>query len=285
MEIKSSFTEETYVQAVHRALKYIKKGDIYQVNLSQQFVWDGTGYPGKIDALELYKSLRRLSPSHFGGYFDCGDFQIISSSPERFLSLDNRIVETRPMKGTRARGKTPKEDDELREDLLLSPKERAELLMITDLERNDLGRVCEYGSIHVKAERTLEQYETVFQTTATIEGRLREDKDCFDLLEACFPGGSVTGCPKIRAMEIIEELEPARRGIYTGAMGYVSFSGRMDFNVLIRTLWVRQKKVYFYAGGGIVSDSIAQDEYEEILVKAKAMRRCLEQCVGWWGKK
>lgn len=148
--------------------------------------------------------------------------------------------------------------------------------MITDLQRNDLGRVCEYGSVTVKEMRTLEEYEYVFQATSTIEGILSKDKDCFDLVQACFPGGSITGCPKIRAMEIIEELEPSRRGMYSGSLGYISFNGRMDFNILIRTLLTCQNKLYFQVGGGIVSDSIPENEYNETLVKARAMRACLE---------
>ena len=148
--------------------------------------------------------------------------------------------------------------------------------MITDLQRNDLGRVCEYGSVSVKEMRTLEEYKYVFQATSTVEGILRKDKDCFDLIRACFPGGSITGCPKIRAMAIIEELEPTRRGMYTGSMGYINFDGNMDFNILIRTLFTCQNKLYFQVGGGIVADSIPENEYNETLIKARAMRACLE---------
>jgi len=272
-DIKSNFTKDAYLKAIKKILGYIRGGDVYQVNLSQRFEWPS---PTSQDPLGLYRRLRRLSPSPFGGYLDCGGFQIISSSPERFIKLENALLETRPMKGTRPRGRTPLEDRKKRRELLKSPKEKAELLMITDLERNDLGRVCNYGSIRVKVLRTLENYETVFQTTSTIEGRLKKGQDGFDVLRACFPGGSVTGCPKIRAMEIIEDLEPAHRGIYTGSLGYMNFKGDMDFNILIRTLLKYREKIYFQTGGGIVADSIPEEEYEETLVKAKALKMCLQ---------
>ena len=175
------------------------------------------------------------------------------------------------MKGTRPRAKDKIKDRKLRQELLESVKDKAELVMIVDLERNDLGRVCSYDSVKVTKLRELEEYSTVFQTTATVQGHLHKDKDRIDLLRACFPGGSITGCPKIRAMEIIEELEPNRRAIYTGCLGYLSFSGNMDFNILIRTILKKENQLYFGVGGGIVTDSIPENEYEETLVKAKAM--------------
>lgn len=274
--LRSNFSKRDYFKTVNKALDYIRKGDIYQVNLSQRFTLDATK-KGHVDPFLLYKLLGELSPSCFGGYFDCGDFQLVSSSPERFLSLRGDHIETRPMKGTRPRGKNKSEDLKRKKELWESAKDKAELLMITDLERNDLGRVCEYGSVKIKNMRTLEEYKTVFQATSTIEGKLSKDKDCFDLLGACFPGGSVTGCPKIRAMQIIDELEPSPRSIYTGSLGYISFAGDMDFNILIRTLLVRDKKIYFHVGGGIVADSTPENEYSETLVKAKAMQECLEK--------
>ncbi len=278
-DLKSNFTKQEYLRAVQRILEYIKCGDVYQVNLSQRFEYNLT--KTRYSPFEIYQRLRNVSSFNFGGYLDCGDFQIISSSPERFIKLENNLVSTSPMKGTRARGENFREDQNKCHELLKSRKDRAELLMITDLERNDLGRVCEYGSVRVKNMRSLEKYRTVFQTTSTINGILRKDKDAFDLLQACFPGGSVTGCPKIRAMEIIEALEPNHRGVYTGALGYLSFSGRqMDFNILIRTLVAMHDKIYFHAGGGIVADSIPEEEYEETLVKARAMRVCLETYEG-----
>lgn len=273
LNFQGNFPRGRYMAAVRRALDDISRGDIYQVNLSQRFQFDLAGRP--FDPLSLYKTLRALSPSPFGGYLDCGGFQVISNSPERFLRLNGRLVATRPMKGTRPRGRDARDDRALRREILNSAKEKAELLMITDLQRNDLGRVCDYGSVRVKEMRALEEYRYVFQATSTIEGVLSKGKDCFDLIRACFPGGSVTGCPKIRAMEIIEELEPTRRGMYTGSMGYVNFGGNMDLNILIRTLLARRDKLYFQVGGGIVADSTPEGEYDETLVKARAMRECL----------
>ncbi|MBI5144972.1 MAG: aminodeoxychorismate synthase component I [Candidatus Omnitrophica bacterium] len=269
-ELKSSFTQEDYLAAVKKAKEYIKRGDIYQVNLSQEF-----RAQTDLSAFEIYERLRKKSPSCFSAYFGGRDFEILSSSPERFLKLEADLVFTRPMKGTRPRGENTREDKALKKELLNSPKDKAELTMIVDLERNDLGRVCSYNSIKVEALRELEEYATVFQTTANISGRLHKDKDRIDLLRACFPGGSITGCPKIRAMEIIDELEPQRRSIYTGALGYLSFSGGMDFNILIRTILKKGKEIYFGTGGGIVADSQPQAEYRETLVKAKAMTEAI----------
>jgi para-aminobenzoate synthetase component 1 len=265
-QLKSNFNKKDYLRAVIKAKRYIKEGDIYQVNLSQRFETQTLS-----SCAEIYKRLRKLSPSCFSSFLDAGDFQILSSSPERFLKLQGNTVITSPMKGTRSRGKTKKEDMLLKKELINSKKDKAELTMIVDLERNDLGRVCQYGTIKVNALRQLEEYNTVFQTTATVSGRLHKDKDRIDLLRACFPGGSITGCPKIRAMEIIEELEPNRRNVYTGCLGYLSFSGGMDFNILIRTILKKQDKVYFGVGGGIIADSEPESEYQETLVKAKAM--------------
>ncbi len=270
---RCNFSKEQYARMILQALDYIGRGDIYQVNLSQRFEFDLKGRA--FDPLALYRALRDLSPVSFGGYLDGGDFTLISNSPERFLHLDKAVVQTRPMKGTRPRGETAAEDRKLREELIRSAKEKAELLMITDLLRNDLGRVCAYGSVRVREMRAIEEYSYVFQATSTVEGVLEKEKDCFDLLRACFPGGSITGCPKIRAMEIIEELEPTRRGMYTGAMGYINFDGNMDFNILIRTLLACRNKLYFQVGGGIVADSTPAREYEETLIKARAMQASL----------
>jgi para-aminobenzoate synthetase component 1 len=270
-ELKSNFTKEDYILAIKKAKEYIRKGDIYQVNLSQQF-YTRTDLSG----FEIYKCLRKLSPSYFSAYFDAGDYQILSSSPESFLRLEGDLVTTRPMKGTRPRSQNKVKDIRLKKDLLGSPKDKAELIMIVDLERNDLGRVCSYDSIKVATLRQLEEYNTVFQTTATVCGRLHKDKDRIDLIRACFPGGSITGCPKIRAMEIIEELEPSRRSIYTGSLGYLSFSGNMDLNILIRTILKKGNNLYFSVGGGIVADSEPEEEYRETLVKARAMMEAIK---------
>lgn len=271
-ELKSNFTKEEYTLAVKRAKEYIKKGDIYQVNLSQEF-HAKTDLPD----YQIYERLRKISPSHFSAYLDCQDFQILSSSPESFLRLEGSKVSTRPMKGTRPRSKNKLYDSRFKQELLESAKDKAELIMIVDLERNDLGRVCSYDSIGVSTLRQLEEYSTVFQTTATIYGRLHKNKDRIDLIRACFPGGSITGCPKIRAMEIIEELEPSRRSIYTGCLGYLSFSGAMDLNILIRTILKKEDKLYFSVGGGIVADSKPDDEYQETLVKARAMIEAIQK--------
>lgn len=271
VEIESNFSRRDYIAAVIKAKQYIKDGDIYQLNLSQRFQAD-TG----LASGEIYKRLSRVSPSYFSAYFDAGDFQIISSSPERFLKLEADVVTTRPMKGTRGRSQNRLADAGLRNSLLESAKDKAELMMIVDLERNDLGRVCKYDSVKVNTLRELEEYSTVYQTTASIEGRLPKNRDRIDLLRACFPGGSITGCPKIRAMQIIEELEPHRRNIYTGALGYLGYSQNMDFNILIRTILKKGKRAYFGAGGGIVADSDPEGEYEETLVKAKAMIEALK---------
>lgn len=270
LQLKSNFTKEDYVLAVRRAKEYIKQGDIYQANLSQEFN-ARTDSPGH----KIYQRLRKISPSCFSAYFDSGDYQILSSSPERFLKLEGQVVTTRPMKGTRPRSKNKSSDLRLRKELLSSVKDKAELMMIVDLERNDLGRVCSYHSIEVNSLRQLEEYSSVFQTTSTVSGLLHKDKDRFDLIRACFPGGSITGCPKIRAMEVIDELEPSRRNIYTGCLGYLSFSGSMDFNILIRTILKKGDKLCFNAGGGIVADSNPEDEYQETLVKAHSMMEAI----------
>ncbi len=268
--LKSNFSKEEYLAAVKKAKQYIKEGDIYQVNLSQEF-----SARINFSAFEIYKRLRQVSPSYFSAYLDCADFQVLSSSPERFLCVKDNIVTTRPMKGTRPRAKDKSEDKRFKKELLASIKDRAELMMIVDLERNDLGRVCAYNSVRVDALRNLEEYNTVFQTTASITGRLYKDKDRIDLLRACFPGGSITGCPKIRAMEIIDELEPHRRSVYTGCLGYLSFNGNMDFNILIRTILKKDNTVKFGVGGGIVADSVPEEEYRETLVKARAMKEAI----------
>ena len=265
-QLNSNFTKEEYLWTIKKAKEYIKEGDIYQVNLSQMFNTNSS-----LSGFDIYQRLRKISPSYFSAYLDLGSFQILSSSPERFLKLEGDRVVTCPMKGTRPRSKNRLNDQRLKRELLESAKDKAELIMIVDLERNDLGRVCSYDSIKVRTLRQLEEYSTVFQTTATVQGRLHKNKDRTDLLRACFPGGSITGCPKIRAMEIIEELEPTRRSVYTGSLGYLSFCGSMDFNILIRTILKKDDRLYFSVGGGIVADSKPEDEYLETLVKARGM--------------
>jgi len=270
-KLRANFTHEEYVRAVADAREYIASGDIFQVNLSQRFEVDLPVAP-----YELYSRLRLINPAPFACYLNFDDVVVASASPERFLRLEGDLVETRPMKGTRPRGKSAVEDDALARELLHSAKDRAENVMIVDLERNDLGRVCKYGTVRVRELWTLERYATVFQLTSTVEGRLRQGKNRIDLLKASFPGGSITGAPKVRAMEIIDELEPTRRSIYTGSLGYLSFDGGMELNIVIRTFLIKEGRAYFQVGGGIVSDSDPEAEYQETLDKARALIEALE---------
>lgn len=263
----SNFTRAAYLDAVERIKAYILAGDVYQVNLSHRLAMPWSGAPEA-----LYKRLCRINPAPFSAYLNTGGFQVISISPERFLhySPDTRRVETQPIKGTRPRGRTADEDAAAAKALEQSAKDQAEHLMIVDLERNDLGRVCEIGSVQVARLSRLEAHPTVWHLVSTVEGRLRSDCDRIDLLRAAFPGGSITGAPKIRAMEIIDELEPTARGVYTGAIGYLGFDGTMDFNIAIRTLTLKDGTAWFHVGGGIVADSDPQAEYEETMDKARA---------------
>jgi len=270
-DIKTHFTRQTYGESVLRIKEYIAAGDIYQANMTQRL-----DAPLFMPNYQLYRRLRQVNPAPFAAYLDCGDgLSVLSSSPERFLRVAGHKVEARPIKGTRPRGKTPAEDRAQREELLASEKDRAELVMIVDLERNDLGRVCAIGSVQVPELIVLEEYATVFHLVSTVRGELAQGRDIVDLLRATFPGGSITGAPKIRAMEIIEELEPVRRGIYTGSLGYIGFDGRADLNIVIRTFVRQDDMVYLQVGGGIVADSDPGLEYEETLHKAKALLRSL----------
>jgi para-aminobenzoate synthetase component 1 len=270
VEIRSNFSREGYIEAVKKVKEYIAAGDIFQVNLSQRFEANLS-----ITPFELYRRLRKINPAPFASYLDFGEVKIVSSSPERFLKVENSFVETRPIKGTRPRGRDAAEDRKLADELLSSVKDRAENVMIVDLERNDLGRVCEYGSVQVPDLLKLETHPTVFHLVSTIVGSLRKDKDCIDLLEACFPGGSITGAPKVRAMEIIDEIEPTTRGVYTGSIGYIGFDGNIDTNIVIRTFVIKEDKAYFQVGGGIVIDSDPEKEYLETLDKASALIQAL----------
>lgn len=265
-ELRSNFSKTSYIEAVKKAKEYIAKGDIYQVNLSQRFEADLM-----MGRMELYSRLRSLSPAPFSSYLDFNDAAILSSSPERFLLKRGRYIETRPIKGTRPRGKNAAEDLFFEKELLNSPKDMAEHIMIVDLERNDLGRICEYGSIAPTEYIILEKYANVFHLVSTVSGRLKKSVGPVDCLSAVFPGGSITGAPKIRAMEIVEELEPVKRSVYTGAIGYISFNGNMDTSIVIRTFVAKGNKVYFQVGGGIVADSDPLQEYEETLHKAAGL--------------
>jgi len=263
----STFTKQGFERAVRRAKDYIKAGDIYQANLSQRFCVDMDNR----DPFELYQRLSEINPSPFACYMDFGDFKIASSSPERLLKLEGNIVQTRPIAGTRPRGKNVSEDLSLSCELILSDKERAEHIMLVDLERNDLGRVCEYKSVKVDELMVIESYSHVMHIVSNVSGRLMPDKDRFDLLQAAFPGGTITGCPKIRCMEIIDELEPVARNIYTGSIGYLDFNGNMDLNIAIRTFVIKADKAYIQVGAGIVADSDPEKEYYETLHKAEAL--------------
>jgi para-aminobenzoate synthetase component 1 len=271
INIHSNFTRDNYLKAVERARQYIIDGDIFEVNLSQRFEAEI-----EIPPYELYRRLRRINPAPFASYLNINEVKIVGSSPERFLRKSGDMVETRPIKGTRRRGKTPEEDEKLSKELLDSIKDRAENIMIVDLERNDLGRVCRYGSVRVSELTILETYPTVFHLTSTVEGKLNEGKTCIDLLRATFPGGSITGAPKVRSMEIIDELEPTRRSVYTGSIGYLGFNGDIDLNIVIRTFLVKRNNVYFQAGGAVVYDSNPAEEYQETLDKVKALFSALE---------
>jgi para-aminobenzoate synthetase component I len=270
LSLSSRFSREEYTRLIRRALRYIEEGDIYQVNLSHRF---HTPYNG--DPCGLLLRLYEINPAPFFAYLNPGPFQIISSSPERFLCVRGDRVETRPIKGTLPRGDTPAQDRINGQELLRSEKNRAELAMITDLLRNDLGRVSAYGTVRVEDPARLEAYTNVFHLVSIVTSTLAPGRDLADLLQATFPGGSITGCPKIRAMEIIDELEPTVRSVYTGSIGYVGFDGAMDLNIAIRTLLQKGDDLYFQVGGGIVYDSDPQAEYEETLHKASSMWQAL----------
>lgn len=264
--LRFNFSKHDYIKAIKKILDYIKIGDTYQVNLSQRNEADVSG-----DAITIYENLIRINPSPFSALMEFEDVKIISSSPERLVRLENGVATTRPIAGTRRRGKTHKEDFVLENELKNSAKENAEHTMLVDLERNDLGKVCDYGSVKVDEIMTIEKYSHVMHLVSNVSGKLHPKKDCFDLFKAMFPGGTITGCPKIRTMEIISELEPTARGPYTGSLGYFNFSGEMDFNIIIRSIVMKGNKIFAQAGGGIVADSNPDEEYKETLYKAQAM--------------
>jgi para-aminobenzoate synthetase component 1 len=270
--VTSNFSREGYEAAVRRAIEYIHAGDCFQVNLSQRLLAPLREHP-----LDLYGRLRQLNPAPFAGYLDLGDFQILSASPERFLQVDEQgDVESRPIKGTRPRGATVEEDAALVRELAASAKDRAENVMIVDLLRNDIGKVGEYGSVRVPRLCEIETFQFVHHLVSEVRGKLRPGLGPLDLLAAAFPGGSVTGAPKVRAMEIIAELEPTARGPYCGGLGWIGFNGAMDTNILIRTFTAGRGWVQFPVGGGIVAESDPAREYEETLHKATGLLRALK---------
>lgn len=276
LRIVTDFTVETYSHAVRRILDYIFAGDAYQVNMTQRFQVDLKG----TRPWQVFRHLMDLNPAPFAAYLNFENQTVVSSSPERFLLVRDRYVETRPIKGTVKRHVSPAEDAASRQWLLQSEKNRAELAMIVDLQRNDLGRCCKPGSVRVRAFPELESYASVHHLVATVTGELAPGQSVVDLLKTTFPGGSITGAPKIRAMEIIDELEPVARGVYTGSIGYLGFNGVSDLNIAIRTIVIQDGTAYIHAGGGIVADSDEQSEYEETLVKAGKLIEAVKRACG-----
>jgi len=262
----SNFTPDEYYKIVERAREYIHDGDIYQVNLSQRFETDI-----QVSPILLYEGLRNLNPAPFAAFLNFAGYSVLSSSPERFLSLEGTQLETRPIKGTWPRGRDKSEDETNKQLLKNSVKDKAENLMIVDLMRNDIGKVCKIGSVNVTDLFAVESYATVHHLVSTVTGELRDGLDAVDCIKATFPGGSITGAPKIRAMQIIDELEPTCRSIYTGSIGYIGFDGSMDINIAIRTIIIKGRKAYYQVGGGIVWDSVPQTEYEETLHKGRSL--------------
>ena len=270
IRLNSNFTKVGFEDAVRKVQDYIRQGDIYQANLTQRFNGKTT-----LSSYELYRDLRRFSPAPFGALLNFEQSKILSNSPERFIKCIDKKVETRPIKGTRPRGNSPEEDLRLQDELRNSEKDRAELLMIVDLERNDIGRVSKIGSVKVPELFVIEPYANVNHLVATVEGELQDGSDSIDVIKATFPGGSITGAPKIRSMEIIDELEPTQRNVYTGSIGYIGFNGDMDLNIAIRTIIKQGEDVYFQVGGGMTWDSKPEDEYQETLDKAKSIMKAL----------
>lgn len=268
----SGLSRDEYMRAVDAIRDYIARGHVYQVNMSQRFE---TGFDG--DAFALFAELYAANPAPFFAYLNAGDHKIVSTSPERFIELRGSMVQTRPIKGTRPRGRTRTEDITFRRDLETNPKDDAELSMIVDLLRNDIGKVCAAGSVRVVEHKRLETYENVHHLVSIVEGELDDGKNAVDLVRATFPGGSITGCPKIRAMEVIDELEPVRRHLYTGSIGYFGFNGTMDLSIAIRTATISNGRLVYSVGGGVVYDSNASDEHEETLHKGRTISDALER--------
>lgn len=268
--ISSNLSRSDFISGVQRAQTYIRSGDIYQVNLSHRLFVPNAG-----SGWRLFRRLTTVSPAPFSAFVDCGDFQLVSSSPELFLRLSGRMIQTRPIKGTRPRSPDPLQDARLSYELQTSGKETSELVMITDLLRNDLGKICEFRSVHVPDLLRLERYPQVQHLVSTVEGQLRPDVTHFHALASCFPGGSVTGAPKFRAMGIIDELEPLSRGPYTGALGYIGFNRESQLSIIIRSAVCRQSAAYFHVGAGIVADSNPAAEYDETMAKARGFIEAL----------
>jgi anthranilate synthase component I len=271
LRIASNMTKPQFTAAVRKAKSYIRAGDAFQIVVSQRFEARTNA-----DPFEIYRALRVVNPSPYLYYLKLGDLSVVGSSPEMLVKVQRRDAFYRPLAGTRPRGRDEKEDQKLEAELLADPKERAEHVMLVDLGRNDLGRVCEYGSVKPERLMFVERYSHVMHLASSLRGRLRDDVDCFDALMACFPAGTLSGAPKVRAMEIIDELEPTRRGIYAGAILYLDFSGNLDSCIGLRTLVAKNGRAYVQAGAGIVADSVPEREYEESANKARAVLRALE---------
>lgn len=269
-DITSNFNEEDYKASINKVREYIRSGDIYQANMTQRFKATLRETP-----FELYEKLRIINPAPFASYLDFGEGHVVSSSPERFIKITDGVIETRPIKGTRPRSDIEEIDEKNKEELLSSEKDKSELLMIVDLERNDLSRVAKTGTVEVTELFKLETYATVYHLVATIKAQIDEKYSITDCLRATFPGGSITGAPKIRAMEVIDELEPTSRNLYTGSIGYIDLNQNLDLNIVIRTFICKNDIAYFQAGGGIVWDSDAKEEYQESLDKAYALKNAL----------
>lgn len=274
-QIRPDFGIECYRAAFDRVKTYLKEGDCYQVNLAQRFSVEAKG-----DAFEAYRAMRISNPAPYSAYLEYPDLKILCASPERFIKVQQDRVETKPIKGTRPRSDDAAEDRRLSDELRNHPKDRAENLMIVDLLRNDLSRSCEVGSVRAPKLFEVESFANVHHLVSTVEGRLSDEHDALDVLRDCFPGGSITGAPKLRAMQIIEELESQRRGIYCGAIGYVGFDGNMDTNIAIRTMTFADGELSCWAGGGIVADSECDAEYQETLDKASAMLNLMQRFGG-----
>jgi anthranilate synthase component I len=270
-KVTSNFGGDTFREAVGRAIRYVHDGDIMQVVLSQRLSRHYSGSP-----LSLYRALRSINPSPYMYYLDFGDFQVVGASPEILVRLEHGTVTVRPIAGTRPRGATREGDVELERELLADPKERAEHVMLVDLGRNDVGRVAATGSVRLTEKMTVERYSHVMHIVSNVEGRLREGLDSLDVLRAAFPAGTVSGAPKVRAMEIIDELEPDKRGLYAGAVGYLGFNGDMDLAIAIRTAVVKAGLMHVQAGAGIVADSVPENEWQETRAKASAVLRAAE---------
>jgi len=269
-DFTSGFTQQGFEAAVEKSREYIRAGDIMQVVLSQRLT-----IPFAADPLDLYRALRTLNPSPYMYFLDLGDFHIVGSSPEILVRLEDGQVTVRPIAGTRPRGATEAEDQRLEQDLLADPKERAEHIILMDLGRNDIGRVAKVGSVQVTDKMVIERYSHVMHIVSNVHGELKQGMDAVDVLRATFPAGTVSGAPKVRAMEIIEELEPTRRGIYSGAVGYIGWNGNMDTAIAIRTAVIRDGMLYIQAGAGIVADSVPRNEWEETMNKARAIFRAV----------